>query len=83
MLNSQRVSIYKGIIQYLLDITNYPLQQIANLSNSPIQQLKAIYCQNQLPIDSNVELNLLSLFATLVDMEQKGQWNALARQYSL
>lgn len=82
MLNKQKISIYKGIIQYLLDVTTYPLQNIANLSNAPIHQLEAIYCHNQLPVNVSAELNLINLFTTLIDMEHKGQWSARARQYN-
>jgi hypothetical protein len=82
MFYEQKISIYKSIIQYLLDSTSYPLQRIANLSNSSIQHLQSIYCQNQLPQNSNAELNLLKLFSTVIDMEQKGQWNALVHQYN-
>lgn len=50
MSHDYKVGIYKGIIQYLLDATNYPLQRIANLSNSPIAYLQLIYHHGNPPI---------------------------------
>lgn len=84
MFFDQKVVIYKGMIQYLLDSTNYPLHRLANLSNSPIAYLQLIYHHNRLPQDNNIELNLLKLFMLFIDMEQKvnGKLN-LFRIFSL
>ncbi|HFL2713464.1 TPA: hypothetical protein ACGWTM_000598 [Legionella pneumophila] len=76
MFHDQKITIYKGIIQYLLDSTNYSLHRIANLSNSQIAHLQLIYQYNRLPKESKVELNLLKLFITVIDMEHKGEWKA-------
>lgn len=76
MFNENKLSIYKDIIQYLMDSTKYSLQRIANLSNCPIAHLQMIYRHNRLPPESQVELNLLKLFLTVVDMELKGQWKS-------
>jgi len=81
MNHELKISIYKGIIQYLLNATTYPLHRVANLSNSSVQNLQAIYCHSRLPENTNTELNLLKLFSTFIDMEQKGQLRALASQY--
>ncbi|MDI1353151.1 MAG: hypothetical protein PSV35_10370 [bacterium] len=74
MFHDQKINIYKGIIQYLLNSTNYSLQRIANLSNSSIAHLQLIHQYNQLPKESKVELNLLNLFSIVIDMELKGEW---------
>ncbi|WP_019215178.1 hypothetical protein [Legionella tunisiensis] len=76
MFYEQKITIYKGIIQYLLDSTSYSLQRIANLSSSPLAHLQLIYQHNRLPKESKVELNLLKLFTTVIDMELKGEWKA-------
>lgn len=76
MFHDQKIVIYKEMIQYLLDSTNYSLDRIANLSNSPIAHLQLIYRYNKLPKESKVELNLLKLFITVIDMELKGEWGA-------
>jgi hypothetical protein len=74
MFHDQKINIYKGIIQYLLNSTNYSLQRIANLSNSSVAHLQLIYQYNQLPKESKVELNLLKLFSIVIDMELKSEW---------
>lgn len=76
MFHDQKIIIYKGIIQYLLDTTNYSLQRIANLSNSQLAHLQLIYNHDRLLKESKVELNLLKLFITVIDMEYKGEWKA-------
>ncbi len=78
MLHEQKICIYKGIIQYLLDSTKYSLHRIANLSNSPIAHLQMIYHHNKLPQTGCVELNLLKLFILFIDMEIKGEWKGKA-----
>ncbi|HAT1770873.1 TPA: hypothetical protein JBL19_04210 [Legionella pneumophila] len=76
MSHDYKVGIYKGIIQYLLDATNYSLQRIANLSNSPIAYLQLIYHHNLLPQNRSTELNLLKLFVVYIDMEIKREQKA-------
>ena len=76
MFHEQKIIIYKGMIQYLLDTTNYSLQRIANLSNSPVAHLQLIYHHNRLPKESKVEMNLLKLYLMVIDMELKGEWKA-------
>lgn len=73
MFHDQKIVIYKGIIQYLLDSTSYSLQRIANLSNSSVAHLQLIHHYNRLPRESKIELNLLKLFITIIDMELKGE----------
>lgn len=75
MFHDQKIYIYRGIIQYLLDSTNYSLTRIANLSNSSIEHLQQLYQDHRLPKEKNVEINLLKLFITIIDMELKGEWN--------
>ncbi|HFO0107920.1 hypothetical protein SDB36_12550 [Legionella pneumophila serogroup 1] len=76
MSHDYKIGIYKGIIQYLLDATNYSLQRIANLSNSPIAYLQLIYHHNRLPQNRSIELNLLKLFVVYIDMEIKREQKA-------
>lgn len=76
MFHDQKIAIYKGIIQYLLDSTDYSLQRIANLSNASVAHLQLINQYGRLPKESKVEINLLKLFSTVIDMELKGEWKA-------
>ena len=54
MFHDQKITIYKGIIRYLLDSTNYSLQRIANLSNSSVAHLQLIYQHDRLPKESRL-----------------------------
>jgi hypothetical protein len=76
MFQDQKVMIYKGMIQYLLNTTNYSLQRIANLSSSQLAHLQLIHHHNRIPKETNVELNLLKLFTIVIDMELKGEWKS-------
>ncbi|WP_106225098.1 hypothetical protein [Legionella pneumophila] len=65
MSHDYKVGIYKGIIQYLLYVTN-----------SPIAYLQLIHHHNRLPQNRSVELNLLKLFVVFIDMEIKRERKA-------
>lgn len=76
MSHDQKLTIYKEIIQYLLDSTHFSLQRIANLANLSVAHLQLIHHYDRLPKESKVELNLLKLFIMVVDIELKGKWKA-------
>ncbi|HBD7396269.1 hypothetical protein [Legionella longbeachae] len=76
MFHDQKLTIYKEIVQYLLDSTNFSLQRIANLANLSVAHLQLIHHFDRLPKESKVELNLLKLFIMVVDIEHKGKWKA-------
>lgn len=81
MYFNQKISIYRSIIQYLLDATRYSLHQIATLSNSSVYDVMEIYFDHRLPAESEVGLNLLKFFHLFVGMEHKGEWNSLMHQF--
>jgi hypothetical protein len=66
-----KVQIYKGIIQYLLESTNYNLKNIAELSNSSLEHLRSIHCQNTLPTDFLSESQLVKLYQIILDIHPK------------
>ena len=66
-----KVQIYKGIIQYLLESTNYNLKNIAELSNSSLEHLRSIHCQNMLPTDFSSESQLVKLYQIILDIHPK------------
>ncbi|HHW4979444.1 TPA: hypothetical protein ACU0X0_002840 [Legionella anisa] len=68
MDNKSKVQIYKGIIQYLLESTNYTLKNIADLSNSPIKNIRAIYCDNFVPFNFSSELQLVRLYQMILEI---------------
>ena len=54
-----KLQIYQGIIEYLLESTNYNLKNIAELSNSSIEHIRSIPCQNMVPTDFFSESQLV------------------------
>ena len=66
-----KVQIYKGIIQYLLESTNYNLKNIAELSNSSLEHLRSIHCQNMVPVDFFSESQLVKLYQIILDIHPK------------
>ena len=71
MENRSKLQIYQGIIQYILDSTNYNLKNIAELSNSPIEHLRSIHCQNIVPADFFSESQLVKLYQIILDIHPK------------
>ena len=63
-----KLPIYKGIISYLLDSTNYSLRDIALLSNIPLKMIREIYSHNQNSLTLKEELELLRLYQILLEV---------------
>lgn len=68
---SSKLQIYKGIIQYLLDSTDYSLKRIAALSNCSIKQIQFIHRYDQIPPDFTTEHHLVKLYLIILDLEKK------------
>lgn len=68
MDHHSRLSIYKGMIQYILDSTNYTLKNIAELSNSPLNNIRSIYCHDLLPNSFQSEFQLLKLYQIVLEI---------------
>ncbi len=66
-----KLQIYKGIIQYILESTNYNLKNIAELSNSSIDHIRSIHCKNVVPEDFLSELQLIKLYQIILDIHPK------------
>jgi len=66
-----KLQIYQGIIQYLLDSTNYNLNNIAELSNSTMEHIRSIHCQNTVPADFLSESQLVKLYQIILDIHPK------------
>ncbi len=73
MEHHSRISIYKGMIQYILDSTNYTLKHIAQLSHLSLDNIRAIYCHDLLPNNFKSEMQLLQLYQIVleINMSQK------------
>lgn len=68
MENNFRLQIYKGMIQYLLESTQYTLKNIADLSNSSIKNLRSIYCDNLVPPNFTSDLQLVQLYHFILEI---------------
>lgn len=66
--------IYKEMIQYILDSTTYTLKNIAELLNSPISNIRSIYCQNLFPSEFKSEIQLIKLYQIILEVNM-GQDN--------
>jgi hypothetical protein len=66
-----KLSIYRGIIRYLLETTNYTLKNIAELSGALIDHIRSIYCENHLPYDFTAEEGLVRLYLTVLTLSSK------------
>ncbi|MDQ5884486.1 MAG: hypothetical protein QG556_826 [Pseudomonadota bacterium] len=66
-----KVNIYKGMIEYVLETTDYNLKRIAHLSNSSIGNIKMIYSYGEIPEDFKEEMDLVRLYMMILDMQRK------------
>ena len=68
MQHYSKLQIYKGIIQYLLEVTCYTLKDIADLTNSSIKSIRSIHCHGQIPESFQTELNLIKLYHMILSL---------------
>lgn len=68
MGNQSKLVIYKGMIQYILDSTNYTLKHIAQLSFSSLDSIRSIYCHDLLPVSFKSEVQLLKLYQIVLEI---------------
>ena len=67
MESNAKLQIYKGMIQYLLESTNYNLKNIADLTNSSIKIIQSIHCAAVIPDDFSSELQLVKLYHIILE----------------
>lgn len=65
---NSKLQIYKGMIQYLLESTNYTLKNIADLSNSSIKNIRTIHCDNLIPPNFASEIQLVKLYQMILEI---------------
>lgn len=68
MENNYQLQIYKGMIQYLLESTNYTLKSIADLSDSSVKNIKSIYYDDFIPQNFTSELQLVKLYLMILEI---------------
>ncbi len=81
MKHEKKLEIYKGMIQYLLDNTNYSLKSIALLSNTTYTDIRSIYSRNEFPTDFSSELKLVQLFQMILEINLNEEKRAKVRRY--
>lgn len=69
MEHCTKLIIYRGMIQYILDSTNYTLKNISELSNSSLRNIRSIYCENLLPSCFKSEIQLLKLYQIILEIK--------------
>jgi hypothetical protein len=70
-MDQPKLQIYKGIIHYLLESTNYNLKNIADLTSSSIKNLRSIYIENCLPENFPSEIHLIRLFQMVLEINNE------------
>lgn len=71
MEHHSKLQIYKGMIQYLLESTNYSLKNIADLSYSSLNNIRSIYCDGLMPAHFISELNLIKLYQIILEINSR------------
>lgn len=71
MENCLKKQIYKAIIGYLLESTDYELRHIADLSNASEKNIYSIYYDDFIPPNFKSELQLVKLFSIILDIHHK------------
>ena len=64
-----KVQIYQGMIQHIIESTNYTLQDIAELSSSSTKNLRSIYSDNLIPPNFSAELQLVTLYRIILEVQ--------------
>ena len=66
--NTNKLQIYKHMIQYLMDTTNYSLIDIASLTNANIKTIEEIWNYHTPQLHYNSEHKLVNLFRTIFEI---------------
>lgn len=66
-----KMKIYQGIVQYLLESTNYNLKDIADLTGSSLKTMQFVYHGEQLPNHFSSESQLVKLYQTIIGLHNQ------------
>ncbi|PWY54574.1 hypothetical protein DGG96_11395 [Legionella qingyii] len=77
MEHHSKLNIYKGMIQYILDSTHYTLKHIAQLSNSSLDNLRMIYCNDSVPNNFKSEIELMKLYQIVLEINKNQENSSL------
>lgn len=64
-----KLQIYQGIIQFLLDSTNYNLKNIADFTHVSLRTIRDLHLHNTLPPSTEAELNLVNLYRIILALQ--------------
>ncbi len=81
METNSKLQIYKGIIQYLLESTNYNLKHIADLSDSSIKNICSIYFDELIPSTFLSEAQLVKLYQVIIEIQGNNKQKTFVREY--
>jgi len=81
MKHAIKVNIYKSMIEYFLNSTDYNLKRIAFLANSSISNIQAIYRYEEMPTNFHEELDLVRLYMMILDAERRRNQNPAFELY--
>lgn len=73
-----KLNIYKGMIQYIINSTHYTLKNIADLSDTHIDNIRAIYCHNAVPNGFKSEIQLMKLYQIVLEISSNPKNQSLA-----
>ena len=68
MKNSCTVRVYQALIQYILETTDYSLNDIADHLECSPKSLKKIYLYEEMPSDIFPELKLVDLYRFIFEI---------------
>lgn len=84
MQQNPKVQIYQGMIQYLLESTNFTLKNIADLSHSSIKNIRTIHCDGLMPPVFASELQLVKLYQMVLEVNiNQNSWLRCRPQWEI
>ncbi|OJY24979.1 MAG: hypothetical protein BGO90_09105 [Legionella sp. 40-6] len=79
MDHHSKLNIYRGMIQYILNSTRYTLKNIADLSGTSIENIRAIYCHSVIPNSFKAEIQLIKLYQIILEIRSSQNNHSLAK----
>lgn len=77
MEHHSKLSIYKGMIQYILDSTHYTLKNIAQLSHTSLDNIRMIYCNDFVPNNFKSDVDLMKLYQIILEINKSREHSSI------
>ncbi|QRN02972.1 hypothetical protein GH742_03320 [Legionella sp. MW5194] len=68
MNRNSRLKVYQGMIQFLLESTNYTFETIADFTSYSVKEIRSIYLNQKLPEKLLSEKQLIKLYRIILDI---------------